>query len=244
MPFGDTTYFFDALPSTNDYASELIAQQEVTEGTIIDTAHQTQGHGQKSRVWYSSANENITLSLILTPHWLPIESQFLLNLMASLAIVDTVAEKTGRHGQVKWPNDVYINGKKISGILIKNQLQGSRIQSSIIGIGLNVLQNEWPEEVTKATSIVRESGHEISLDETKSLLLSNLEDLYDEIKTDPNNVIERYNQLLLFKDELVQFVYQNNSQNGIIKSIDRYGRLLIEQSGDLNAFGYGEITFH
>ena len=244
MPFGTPTYYFETLPSTNEYALELLAQEELPEGTIIETAYQTKGRGQKNRTWYSQPNVNITLSVILHPTWLAIESQFLLNLMAALSIVKTIEITINKSAQVKWPNDVYVDAKKISGILIKNQLQGGSIQNSIVGIGLNVLQSEWPEDVISATSLINESQQSLRIDKVKFTLLSQLEKYYFLIQTDQQAVIDAYNQYLYKKDEAVVFHYQGQVQNGIVRSIDHLGRLLIEMEGSIRPFGLGEITFH
>ena len=243
MQLGQPTYFFDTLDSTNVYAAELIANKKPSSGTVIDTAHQTHGHGQKDRKWWSPARLNITLSVILRPEWLLIERQFLLNVMTSLALVRTIQEYTTRKVEVKWPNDVYVKGKKISGILIQNGIQGKKIQHSIIGIGLNVNQRIWPDDVQNPTSLSLISKSEINLEPVKEKLLSNLGLEYQHIKSKPDTAIKRYVDLLYKKNILTTFYLDQEEVQGVIKTIDDYGRLIIETEQGSRTFNLGEISF-
>ncbi len=245
MKFGLPTYTFDVLDSTNAYAAQLLdTQQDVAEGTVIDTRHQTNGQGQKDRIWYSNPGQNITLSLILKPAWLPIRRQFWLNVMTSMAIVRTVkhyAEDT--EVKVKWPNDVYIKDNKVSGILIRLGLQGSTIQYAIVGIGLNVLQQQWPHCPSQPVSLSMCADQMLSIDEVKGVLLQHLHALYDEIRSDPERLVQTYIDLLYKKGIETDFMYDNRSFRGAIRSIDASGRLLVDTQDGLRTFEVGEISF-
>jgi len=243
MLIGQPTYFFDSLESTNVFAAELIANKNPIEGTVIDTAHQTNGHGQKDRRWWSPANTNITLSVIFRPSWLKIERQFLLNVLTSLAIARTIQEYTTRTIEVKWPNDVYVGGKKISGILIQNGIQGKFIQYSIIGIGLNVNQRNWPTEVQNPTSLTMIANVDLELQKIKEKLLSNLSLEYQLVQSEPNSSIQRYVDLLYKKNILTTFYLGDEEVQGVIKTIDSFGRLIIETQEGSRTFDLGEISF-
>ena len=243
MRIGLPTYFFESLDSTNVYAAQLIAKKNPSSGTVIDTAHQTHGHGQKDRKWWSPAGLNITLSVILRPEWLLIERQFLLNVMTSLSIVNTIKEFTTKSVEVKWPNDVYVGGKKISGILIQNGIQGKKIQHTIIGIGLNVNQYIWPVDVQNPTSLALISKSEIELAELKEKLLSNLEIEYQNIQSEPDASIQRYVDLLYKKDILSTFYFGDKEVQGTIKTIDIFGRLIIATREGNQTYNLGEISF-
>ncbi|MFT4565745.1 MAG: BirA family biotin operon repressor/biotin-[acetyl-CoA-carboxylase] ligase [Saprospiraceae bacterium] len=243
MQIGQPTYFFESLDSTNIYAASLIANKKPVAGTVIDTAHQTHGHGQKDRRWWSPAGVNITLSVILRPEWLAIERQFLLNVMTSLAITQTIQEYTTKKVEVKWPNDVYVEGEKISGILIQNGIQGKKIQYSIVGIGLNVNQRIWPDDVQNPTSLNLASKAKIDLTQVKQKLFFNLEIEYQIIKSEPDTAIERYVDLLYKKDISTVFYLGNEEVRGVIKTIDAFGRLIIETNQGNRTFNLGEISF-
>ncbi len=243
MLIGQPTYFFESIDSTNVYAAELISNKKPVAGTVIDTAHQTHGHGQKDRRWWSPAGVNITLSLILRPEWLAIERQFLLNVMTSLAITRTIQEYTSKKVEIKWPNDVYVEGKKISGILIQNGIQGKKIQYSILGIGLNVNQRIWPDDVQNPTSVSLASKAEIDITQVKQKLFSNLEIEHHVIQSEPDTAIERYVDLLYKKDILTTFYLGQEEVQGVIKTIDGFGRLIIETGQGSRTFNLGEISF-
>lgn len=243
MKIGLPTYFFESLESTNVYAAQLVAQKPVAEGTVIDTAYQTNGHGQKDRIWDSPEGQNITSSVILRPHWLKIQDQFLLNVMTSMAIVDTLQFWMDQSIKVKWPNDVYVNDKKISGILIQSGIQGSTLQYSIIGIGLNVLQNKWPSEVKNPTSIVLNTSDDIDLNEVKSMLFEQLEKHYQTIQKDASKLLDRYRGSLYKKDEETVFYIQGKSVKGTVRAVDDFGRLIVDTSDGPRLFEVGEISF-
>lgn len=243
MIIGRPTYFFESLASTNDYAAQLIHAKEPVEGTIIDTAHQTQGHGQKGRIWNSPQGANITLSIILRPHWLDIERQFMLNVMASLAIMETVSAYVANDVKVKWPNDVYVNHHKISGILIHNGLQGKLLNYSIIGIGLNVNQTTWPEEILYPTSLARLCSHQMDIAAVKERLLENVEKYYHVIRQNPSCAFEQYQRALYRRDEVSDIYLNDTHVRGIIRKIDPYGRLMVATIEGQQLFEVGEISF-
>ncbi|MCB0573965.1 MAG: biotin--[acetyl-CoA-carboxylase] ligase, partial [Saprospiraceae bacterium] len=167
---GKVYHRFDQLPSTNDHAAELIAKSTPPEGTVIRAASQTAGRGQFGSRWESAAGKNLTLSVILYPDWLEAGAQFHLSMATALALHDTVYSivqnlpdesllKAGEPStvyrlpstvhrppstvKIKWPNDLYLGDRKAAGILIQNSLSGAHLQSSILGIGLNVNQPEF-----------------------------------------------------------------------------------------------------
>ncbi|MBK9336717.1 MAG: biotin--[acetyl-CoA-carboxylase] ligase [Lewinellaceae bacterium] len=125
---GKVYHRFDALPSTNDYARELLAKSKPPEGTVLRAASQSAGRGQYGSRWLSAAGQNLTLSIILYPKWLQVAEQFRLSEAVALAVRDTVVaalpHASGAGVLIKWPNDVYLSDRKIAGILIQNALNG------------------------------------------------------------------------------------------------------------------------
>lgn len=142
---GQNIIHLKSVDSTNSYASELLRQNSIPEGSLIYTFEQTNGRGQRGNVWESEPNKNISLSLVLYPTFLNADKQYLITKITALAVADLMAEilepeeKKGRI-KIKWPNDIYINDKKIGGILIENTLRDNTIQSTILGIGININQ--------------------------------------------------------------------------------------------------------
>src|SRR3569832_312153 len=139
---GQNAIYVKSLASTNSYASDLLRQIELSEGSLIYTFEQEKGRGQRGNSWESEPNKNLTLSLVLHPRFLHPFQQFLLTKITSLAVADLMAEvlafaNKSHKIHIKWPNDIYVDDKKIAGILIENYLRENTIQHSVIGVGIN-----------------------------------------------------------------------------------------------------------
>ena len=137
---GKNLVFVPDCPSTNTLALQITQQSPAKEGTLVITDNQTAGKGQRGNVWEAEPRQNLTFSLILKPGFLAVSKQFYLNVVICLALKDYLMEKISRTVYIKWPNDILVHEKKISGVLIENQLQGAHISNSIVGIGLNMNQ--------------------------------------------------------------------------------------------------------
>src|ERR1043165_9944327 len=122
--------------STNGILAKLSAETNLPEGSVVMADHQTSGKGQAGAKWFSDPGQNLLMSLLLKPDFLSTKKIFLLSKMVSLAIKDVLAG-ANIVAKVKWPNDIYVSGCKICGVLIENNLRGDRIQQCIAGIGLN-----------------------------------------------------------------------------------------------------------
>ncbi len=239
---GTDTIFLDECISTNDYAKSLIKTDNVKNGQVILTEYQSGGRGRSGKYWESEPESNLLLSIILQPENLLITNQFFLNLVFSLGILKTLVEITGKTKfKVKWPNDVYFEDRKISGILIENFLSQKKVDESIIGIGLNVNQQYFKTE--NATSIYQITRMPFVLKEVNQILLKNLNTEYNKlINNDLESIREEYNDALYWKDE--KHIFKTDVQwEGIIREADNSGRLVIEKNGNEKHFVINEITF-
>ncbi|MDN7244034.1 biotin--[acetyl-CoA-carboxylase] ligase [Planococcus shenhongbingii] len=181
---GRSIHYIESCPSTQIIAHQL-AQENTSDGTVVMTEEQTAGRGRMARRWHSAANKGIWMSVILRPDVVPQKApQF--TLVAAVAVVRAIEQVTGLKPEIKWPNDILLNGKKCTGILTELQSDADGIQALIIGIGLNVNQvaDDFDPEVQNiATSLKMESGKEIDRKELVSSMLQFLEqytDLYIE----------------------------------------------------------------
>jgi BirA family biotin operon repressor/biotin-[acetyl-CoA-carboxylase] ligase len=147
---------FNQIDSTNAEAMRMLKQGKPAEGTCIVASFQEEGRGQRSNVWTSRAGENLLVSFILYPRSAMAQSPFLLSKTIALAVQKTIANFTTGNVQIKWPNDVLIDGKKAAGILLENQWAGSNWQAAIAGIGINVNQTAFALET--ATSLASQNG--------------------------------------------------------------------------------------
>lgn len=241
---GKVTHYFNELASTNAYAIDLLSKTKPSEGTAIIAGHQTAGRGQIGRSWYASPDCNVLASVILYPRWLDARAQFGLSQAVALAVADTVRRYTP--AQVKWPNDVYVGDAKVAGILIQNSLAGSQIQWSVVGIGLNVNEANFPLELPKATSLLRICGHAVPLDTIREQLFLHLEQRYLQLKAHPERLAADYLANLYRYDAWHTYLRADTGQRftGKITGTDYAGRLgiLLEGGGEVY-FDLKEVIF-
>jgi BirA family biotin operon repressor/biotin-[acetyl-CoA-carboxylase] ligase len=235
---------FDILTSTNDYTAKLANSDEPAEGTVIMADFQTDGKGQKNASWISEKGSNLTFSIIIYPAYLNPANNFYLSMALSLGIVDML-RLNKIYARIKWPNDVFTNKGKIAGILIENAIQGDKIKSSILGIGLNVNQEIFPDEITNCTSMRIELKTIINREIVLRELLESVEywfgKLYDQ---DFGFIKNRYEQLLLFKNQCKIFYSGGDYFSGTIKGINESGQLFIEDENHVvRTFGFKEVEY-
>lgn len=253
---GKVYYRFDELPSTNDYARDLLAKSRPSEGTVIRADKQSAGRGQYGSKWLSEAGLNLTLSVIVYPNWLSATNQFRLSEATALAMLDTVDYHLNTHSRppstvhrilstVKWPNDIYLGDRKTAGILIQNSIQNSHIQSSILGIGLNVNQLEFPAGLSGATSLARIAGHLFDPDAVADTLFECLEQRYLQLKAGQTEALRNaYHSNLYGLGEVRLFTRADGSTfSGTIREVQPEGQLVIDTGGQLESFAVKEVRF-
>lgn len=148
----------DKIDSTNNYAMLLIKNEEFSkknlpeEGTVITANYQWQGRGQQGANWHSELGLNLMASYILYPNFLPFNQLFALSQAIALGCLHCLKQFTAKTVCIKWPNDLFVEDKKIGGILIENIWQGNNIYASVVGIGLNINQICFPDEIASRTT--------------------------------------------------------------------------------------------
>jgi BirA family biotin operon repressor/biotin-[acetyl-CoA-carboxylase] ligase len=245
---GTNLLLFSELPSTNSTAWELLPQRPA-EGTVIQALHQTEGRGQGGTVWQAAPGENLTLSVIYYPAFVPSRDAFSVSKMAALAVLRTVRGLVSATDEVliKWPNDILLNRRKVAGILIENQLEGNTLKACIIGIGLNVSQLAFSEEVQhKATSLALTTGKALNPDAVRDALLGNLEAAYLHLRRGGrDHLASDYLCALWGYHEEVSLLLDGVEQRRTIMGVDPSGRLAIsgETPGTLRMLDLKEATF-
>lgn len=274
---GKVYHRFDELPSTNDWAAQIIAKAESDladpaeraktrppEGTVVRADNQTAGRGQLGSQWHSQPGENLLLSAILYPIWLEVNAQFYLSMAVALALYDTVLSlkpSTLSNGNwtldighsifenkpsIKWPNDLYLGGKKSAGILIQNALSGSSLQSSIVGIGLNVNQLEFPSALPHATSLARAFGQHFDLEVVLERLFECLENRYLQLKAGHRAAIKTEYEAHLWRRGIPsRFVRSADEQEfvGQLSGVSEQGLLQVETKTGLEEFEVKALRF-
>lgn len=228
--------------STNDLLKEMSRQNDVDNFTIVWALHQTAGRGQRGNTWLDEDGKNLTFSLLIKLNDFEIQRQFELNQMISLAVLKVLKEYLPLV-QIKWPNDIMADKKKIAGILIENTLHGNYITSSIIGIGLNVNQIEFDTILNNAISMKKITGIDYDLELVLNEILDSIQLT---IKMLPSNI------LLLKKEYLEnlmgwQTYYSYSTANGKtfqakISAISPEGKLILETTEiQILEFGFQEV---
>lgn len=241
---GQKSNYLPSCQSTNDEASALIVQDEVSEGTIVITDQQTAGRGQRGNTWEAKPAQNLTFSLILKPTFLTATEQFWLNMAVSLGIYDALQPLLGDRLRIKWPNDIYVVDQKLGGILIENTLHGPHIAWSIVGIGLNANQTEF--SYSTATSLQQEAPlpNGYNLSGLLSSLCEALEKRYLQLRSGRREALKMsYLQTLYRYQEEHYFSSEGRSFRGAIIGVDPTGRLAIADGEHIRYFAFKEVAF-
>lgn len=238
---GNQIIHLDRVDSTSNYVATLVSEQKARHGMVILAETQTNGRGQRGAVWQSESFKNLLFSIYLEHKQLPIQQQSSLTHLVSLAILEGLA-KIGLTTQIKWPNDILVGTKKIAGILIENQLRGTNIHSSIIGIGINVLQTTF--DFSGSTSVCLALKKTITKEEVLNHVLDTMNRLYENIVHKQYHLLKAsYLEKLWLLNTESSFEQENETFRGIIRGTDEYGRLVIEREQKLVAYDLKEIKF-
>lgn len=231
----------DVVDSTNNYAASLVQSDNIPEGAVIMAREQTMGRGQRGTQWQSVAGENLTFSLVYYPRFLMAQDQFMLSRICALALLETFMSLEIQ-AIIKWPNDLLVNGKKICGVLIENSLQGERLSSAVIGIGLNVNQLVFPDGIS-ATSVALERHVQMDLFQVLGSFCERLEKWYLLLRQGKHELIcTQYLQCLLHFREWSSFQKEDTAFRAMITDVTREGKLeLTLESGEKQLFGLKEI---
>jgi BirA family biotin operon repressor/biotin-[acetyl-CoA-carboxylase] ligase len=230
---GATTLHFESLQSSNDYAIELLSKSNPIEGTVISTDFQTHGKGQRNHIWQSEAQKNLLLSIILYPRHLGADKQFYLSMMTACALTSFLetflpAERL----KIKWPNDLYIEDRKIGGILIQNNLKGALIHSTVLGIGLNINQKTFDSSLPNPTSLSLETAQEYKLADLKPVIYQKLESMYDLLNKGNFEAIKTTYESSLYQRGLKSRVkYREGEVKAVILGVEPDGKLIVNVQG-------------
>jgi len=234
----------NSTASTNNYSTELIRTTNVIEGTIVWALEQTAGRGQRGNIWESEAGKNLTFSLILLPHFISIDQQYYITKITALAVYDFLTDEHNLKGvSIKWPNDVYVGEKKIAGILIENSISRQNISSSIIGIGLNVNQQDF--HVSGAGSLSLLTGKTYDLNDCLTSLSKYIEKWYLILRSMNFQHIDDY-YIKVLKDyrKFRDFKLADKTINAKITGVSLSGKLILEtETGKKLECGFKEILF-
>ncbi len=236
---GRDVLYLPETTSTNEVAVQR-ALAGAAEGTVIIAGKQTQGRGRLKRAW-STPEGNIALSVILYPDIARLHS---LIMMASLGVVQAIEKVTGLHAGIKWPNDVLLNGRKVCGILIESDVRNDRVRYTVTGIGINVNigQDALAGVLTPATSLLVETGKEVSRLGLVRELLRSLDEMYFSLMSG-GSVFEEWRDRLVTLGTEVRVTAGNEVTEGVAESVDSEGNLMVrDAAGKLHRIVAGDVT--
>jgi len=230
--------------STNRFLNELIQSEILPEGTVVTANYQIAGQGLGGTSWYSDPGKNLLMSVVFNPEFLPVKKIYLISKAIALAIKDFLMEEN-IHAKIKWPNDIYVEDKKICGVLIENSLRGSVVLQSICGIGLNINQETFPADIPNPVSMKLVTGKNYSIDECRVKLCRQLEKRYLQIKSQNFNFINNdYLKSLHRFYEMETYETAGGKFNAQIIDVEDEGRLVIKkENGAILRFSFKEIKF-
>ena len=244
---GQNLIKLSAVDSTNNYLKKLTSNSEpLPEGTVIMAEHQFAGRGQLDNVWYAEPGKNLTFSLLLRPSFVPVEKQFILNMLVSIALNNVLLKYLPQGLSVKWPNDIYVDDKKIGGVLIENILVGSTIKQSIIGIGLNINQSDFAQDVNnRMVSISQILQQDVNLMVLLNEICIQIEQLYLKLKSGQGTSLQDLYVSKLYRlNKLAKYRHNGEVFEGKIEGVSPYGLLQIKPlDGPIVEFGFKEVAF-
>jgi len=232
------------IDSTNNYAQQLLANSQPADGTLISTFNQNKGKGYHNNTWLSEANKNLSFSIILYPNFIDAHQQFYLNMAISIAIVEALNDYSKKEFLIKWPNDIYFNKKKIGGILIENSIIGSKINTCIIGVGLNINQKNFNAALPNPSSLKLITNKTTDLYKLLNELVKSIESKYQILQSGAfEQLAQQYKNQLYGINKLLKFKIDGNLFEGIIKGVDDFGRLVISENSIEKKYHYKEIEY-
>jgi len=241
---GSRIHHYFSVGSTNAEAMSAAAAGE-PEGTVFLAEEQTAGRGRGGHTWESGPSVGIYCSIILRPQLAPADA-LLLSLLVGIAVSDAVAKATGLHPDLKWPNDVLLNGKKFCGILTEMNAEATRVRYIVVGIGINVNNASFPGELEPiATSLRLESGREWSRVELTAALLKSLDAAYRELVAQGREarpaILQRFEERSSFARSRYVHVDEDGGYEGVTEGLDERGFLLVRTSAGLKTVLSGTV---
>ena len=240
---GRNLVFLEQVDSTNDEAKRQ-AEKGAVDGTLVAAAEQSAGKGRRGRSWVSIKGAGVWMSLMLRPDFPP-ECASMLTLVAAMAVEEGIRQVTGISGQIKWPNDVVIEGKKVCGILTEMSTEMECIHYVVVGIGINVGIEEFPEEIQDmATSLYLCTGKRVKRAALAAAVAEAWEFYYERFtKTrDLRFLMAEYNQNLVNMGREVRVLAPEGEYTGISRGINEKGELLVETEEGLRTVISGEVS--
>jgi len=236
--------YFDTIDSTNTKAQEL-AEKGYQSGTLVVADKQESGKGRRGRSWVSPSGTGIFMTLMIKPDINP-NNASMLTLVAALAVAKAITSVTGEEALIKWPNDIVINGKKVCGILTEMNAQFDYINHIVVGIGINVHNESFPEEISQMASslMIEAGGKRFHRAQIIAETMSYFEQYYDTfLKTqDLSALVREYDELLVNRNKSVRVLDPKEPFDGKAMGITPKGELIVDTWESRKLVSSGEVS--
>lgn len=246
---GQKIFYYDEIDSTNTEAGRR-AEEGAPHGTLVIADMQKAGRGRRGRNWTSLHGEGLFFTILLRPNIKPVNAP-MLTLVEAVAVARAISKSTGLKAEIKWPNDIVIDGKKAVGILTEMSAQPERVNHILIGTGINMHQTSFPEELAeKATSIdIELKKNHKSAGISEAILLEEILEQFEEcyetyLKTqDLSGLLEEYNHTLVNRGRRVRVLDPLGEFEGQALGINPQGSLLVNrEDGKITEISSGEVS--
>lgn len=236
--------YFDTIDSTNTKAQEL-AEKGYPSGTLVVADKQESGKGRRGRSWVSPSGTGIFMTLMIKPDINP-NNASMLTLVAALAVAKAITSVTGEEAMIKWPNDIVVNGKKVCGILTEMNAQFDYINHIVVGIGINVHNESFPEEISQMASslMIEAGGKRFHRAQIIAEAMSYFEQYYDTfLKTqDLSALVREYDKLLVNRNKSVRVLDPKEPFDGKAMGITPKGELIVDTWESRKLVSSGEVS--
>ena len=236
--------YFDTIDSTNTKAQEL-AEKGYPSGTLVVADKQESGKGRRGRSWVSPSGTGIFMTLMIKPDINP-NNASMLTLVAALAVAKAITSVTGEEAMIKWPNDIVVNGKKVCGILTEMNAQFDYINHIVVGIGINVHNESFPEEISQMASslMIEAGGKRFHRAQIIAETMSYFEQYYDTfLKTqDLSALVREYDELLVNRNKSVRVLDPKEPFDGKAMGITSKGELIVDTWESRKLVSSGEVS--
>lgn len=236
--------YFDTIDSTNTKAQEL-AEKGYQSGTLVVADKQESGKGRRGRSWVSPSGTGIFMTLMIKPDINP-NNASMLTLVAALAVAKAITSVTGEEALIKWPNDIVINGRKVCGILTEMNAQFDYINHIVVGIGINVHNESFPEEISQMASslMIEAGGKRFHRAQIIAETMSYFEQYYDTfLKTqDLSALVRDYDKLLVNRNKSVRVLDPKEPFDGKAMGITPKGELIVDTWESRKLVSSGEVS--
>lgn len=229
--------------STNNYAMQMVRDGMAQNGQAVLAYHQTAGKGQRTKSWVSEEGKGLNLSVIASSECLSPSNGFELLAASAVAVTDVLVSVTGKDFKIKWPNDLYWNDRKAGGILTQSVIQGSEWKWAVIGIGINVLQESFSNDLPNPISLKQICGNKIDIKTLAENIRQRLMQNLIKLKEDGFDEIYRLYLNRLYKlGETTELRINNQTHSVFIKSVTKEGLLEIGRENSMY-YAFGDVDW-